>query len=332
MEALLILILVTLLSDVYLQGNGTVELRKDEHCTINRIIGNLIHFVQIFIPVTTIMTILYSEYIGFIKILSYTLLICIVHIAIDIIKCWICKVVNNNNKFKSIKKYNLISDKAVFNIILGEDTLFFIDQILHLMITIFICNNSKLNNITSITYIEQDLFYKILLFIIVFIYTVRCGELYIDLFLERAFQNLKNQSVNQNTKEESTAMLSRLIYSIDRAVTCLALNNGEALPEEDDFNRQITEPAITKEDDETKNKNENISRYIGILERCIVMILVISNNYSSIAIILTGKSLARMGDFKDRDFAVKFIVGTFLSIFIGIIGGESFKFIVSNFI
>ena len=73
-------------------------------------------------------------------------------------------------------------------------------------------------------------------------------------------------------------------------------------------------------------------RYIGVLERSIVLFLVVSNNYSSIALLLTGKSIARNKEFKDEEFAVKFIVGTFLSIFIGILGGEMFKAIMKYFI
>lgn len=329
MEALLISILVTLFCDVYLQGSGTVELRKDKSSLNKRCIGNLIHFVQIYIPFTVTMGILYSKHIGFISAIAYTSLISIIHITIDILKCWTLKVVTDENKFKTLKTRNLVSDKKIFNLGFGEDILFLIDQILHLVVTIFICTNSKLNNLNSITYIDQILLYKILLFMIVFIYTVRCGELFIDLFFESAFNNIKQQTIKQDTKEES---INRLVYSINRAITCFALNNGEIITEEDEFNGQIEEPAITEDDDEAKRKDENISRYIGILERSIVIILVICNNYSSIALLLTGKSLARMGDFKDRDFAVKFIVGTFLSIFIGIVGGEAFKFMSNNFI
>lgn len=73
-------------------------------------------------------------------------------------------------------------------------------------------------------------------------------------------------------------------------------------------------------------------RYIGVLERSIVLFLVASNNYSSIALLLTGKSIARNKEFADKEFAVKFIVGTFLSIFIGILGGEIFKAVMKYFI
>ena len=334
MEALLITILVTLFSDVYLQGSGTVELRKEKNNFKYRFIGNLIHFMQIFIPVTIVIGILYSKYIGFGKVLYYTSIISIIHILIDIIKCWLIIIINNENKIKIIRKYNLYDDKKIVNIQLGEDLLFILDQILHLAVTIFICTNSKLNNLVSISFINQQLFYRIILFIIIFIYTARCGELYIDILFKRVFKDIDNQYSKENKKEESILLLNQLVNSIDRAIACFALNNGETLCEDSSFNREIIETATTEEDeeDEVKKKKESISRYIGILERSITIILVIGNNYSSIVLILTGKSLARMGEFKDKEFAVKFIVGTFFSILIGIVGGESFKFILNNFI
>lgn len=73
-------------------------------------------------------------------------------------------------------------------------------------------------------------------------------------------------------------------------------------------------------------------RYIGILEISIVLFLVVSNNYSSIALVLTGKSIARNKEFENKEFEVKFIVSTFLSILIGIIGGEMFKVTMKYFI
>ncbi|CEQ21041.1 Uncharacterised protein [[Clostridium] sordellii] len=71
----------------------------------------------------------------------------------------------------------------------------------------------------------------------------------------------------------------------------------------------------------------DIGTHIGILERSIVLFLVVSNNYFAITLLLTGKSIAR-----NKEFAVKFIVGRFLNILIGIIGGEIFKVIMKYFI
>lgn len=44
--------------------------------------------------------ILYSRHISFINVIRYTSLNSIIHILIDIIKCWTFKVVTDENKFK----------------------------------------------------------------------------------------------------------------------------------------------------------------------------------------------------------------------------------------
>ena len=96
------------------------------------------------------------------------------------------------------------------------------------------------------------------------------------------------------------------------------------------------EDEVIEEEDNKKTilspTGNDTGRYIGVLERSIVLFLVASNNYSSIALLLTGKSIARNKEFADKEFAVKFIVGTFLSIFIGILGGEIFKAVMKYFI
>ena len=62
-------------------------------------------------------------------------------------------------------------------------------------------------------------------------------------------------------------------------------------------------------------------RCIGILERAIILTLTISGAYTSIAFVLTAKSIARYKELEDRDFAEYYIVGTLLSALIAIAGG-----------
>lgn len=62
-------------------------------------------------------------------------------------------------------------------------------------------------------------------------------------------------------------------------------------------------------------------RWIGILERTLVIILVAMNAWQGIAFVFTAKSLARYKQLDNRDFAEYYIVGTLVSILIGIAGG-----------
>lgn len=72
--------------------------------------------------------------------------------------------------------------------------------------------------------------------------------------------------------------------------------------------------------DEIKDKNidglKNGGRYIGWLERSLVMLLILTNMPSGIGFLLTAKSILRFGEIKDsshRKLAEYIIIGTFLS-------------------
>lgn len=80
--------------------------------------------------------------------------------------------------------------------------------------------------------------------------------------------------------------------------------------------------------DETNNIYNSVSAYIGMLERFITVMFSINNQYSALALLITAKSIARGEEIKkDPNFGADFLVGTFLSIGLGIIGGEVIKFI-----
>ena len=60
---------------------------------------------------------------------------------------------------------------------------------------------------------------------------------------------------------------------------------------------------------------------IGILERALIFLFVISNNLSAIPFILAAKSLARFKQLNDRDFAEYYLIGTLFSVLIALCGG-----------
>lgn len=53
---------------------------------------------------------------------------------------------------------------------------------------------------------------------------------------------------------------------------------------------------------------------IGKLERVIVTILVLLNQYAAIGFVLTAKSIARFKQLEDKNFAEKYLVGTLASL------------------
>lgn len=63
----------------------------------------------------------------------------------------------------------------------------------------------------------------------------------------------------------------------------------------------------------------NIGSLIGKLERILILTLGLMGLYSSIAIVLAAKSLARFKQLENREFAEKYLVGTLLSLIIAVL-------------
>lgn len=62
-------------------------------------------------------------------------------------------------------------------------------------------------------------------------------------------------------------------------------------------------------------------KYIGYLERLLIMVLVAMNSIGVIAFVVAIKALARFKQFEDRNFAEYYLLGTMVSILLGIISG-----------
>jgi len=71
---------------------------------------------------------------------------------------------------------------------------------------------------------------------------------------------------------------------------------------------------------ETAEQVENAGMYIGWLERFLVVTAILVQSPSMVGLILTGKSIARFPELKER-FAEYFLIGTLLSIGLAVVGG-----------
>ena len=78
------------------------------------------------------------------------------------------------------------------------------------------------------------------------------------------------------------------------------------------------------------NKEYNRGKYIGNLERLLVLVVVLLGSYETIGFIIAGKGLIRAKEFEERDFAEYFLIGTLTSIFIAIIVGLLIKFAITK--
>jgi cell division protein FtsL len=68
-----------------------------------------------------------------------------------------------------------------------------------------------------------------------------------------------------------------------------------------------------------EENNSQIGRIIGKLERVIISVLVLCNQFGAIGFVLTAKSIARYKQLEDKNFAEKYLVGTLTSTSIAII-------------
>lgn len=66
-------------------------------------------------------------------------------------------------------------------------------------------------------------------------------------------------------------------------------------------------------------QSDNVGAIIGMLERVVILLLGALGMYSSIALVLTAKSLARFKQLENKEFAEKYLVGTLMSLIIAIL-------------
>lgn len=76
----------------------------------------------------------------------------------------------------------------------------------------------------------------------------------------------------------------------------------------------------------------NAGRYIGILERLMVFIFVLTDHWEAIGFLLAAKSIFRFGDLKeskDRKLTEYILIGTLLSFGIALLTGMLIKWFLS---
>ncbi len=83
--------------------------------------------------------------------------------------------------------------------------------------------------------------------------------------------------------------------------------------------RSLTVPLRSEDGNQEELRNAGL--YIGWLERFLVLTALVVQSPALIGLILTGKSIARLPELKGPRFAEYFLIGTFLSISLALLGG-----------
>ena len=68
-------------------------------------------------------------------------------------------------------------------------------------------------------------------------------------------------------------------------------------------------------------KEVAVGKYIGILERILILTLTVTGNISAIGIVFAAKSIARFNELSKKQFAEYYLVGTLLSFLLALAGG-----------
>lgn len=94
------------------------------------------------------------------------------------------------------------------------------------------------------------------------------------------------------------------------------------------FIRKILALISTRKSDRGSVAELKAGSMIGKLERMIIAILLLNNQYGAIGLVLTAKSIARFKQMENRNFAEKYLVGTLTSVFIALVA----TIIIKNFL
>jgi hypothetical protein len=90
------------------------------------------------------------------------------------------------------------------------------------------------------------------------------------------------------------------------------------------FVRFLTKPLLKSNVEvtgESTKELQNAGMYIGWLERFVVLTSLVLQSPATVGLILTAKSIARYPELKSVRFAEYFLIGTLLSVTLGILGG-----------
>lgn len=279
---LLSLILAHLLADFFLQT---------DKMAIQKAKSIKLHIVHHLLCTLIVITLFWGLQFNFQRPFQYLIfplvLIVVSHYIIDLGKIYLQKKQRFNEVFGSF--YSLY--------------LFVFDQLCHLMVIILTCHwfydlplHTLFDKIKILFQTDTPLTFETsILFILMILMTATTVSGHIVIMV---LGNLPNNL---------SAFEGKIIYKndVNEDVTNHKSSNIKGLMEEYQF-LVLNTP------------NYNRGKIIGYIERLLVILLTYYSAYPAIAFIITAKSITRFKQMDDRDFAEYFLLGTLLSMLLGI--------------
>ncbi|MGP4079558.1 DUF3307 domain-containing protein [Pseudalkalibacillus sp. R45] len=288
-QLLLLFILAHFIADFLLQKNSMIQLKKIQlHKGLFRHIST--HFiVTVFAGLIYIIVVGGLTEVSLYKIIISIVFILITHYFVDWTK-------------ESIKKKN---DNVILN-----STLFLIDQLIHVLSIIVILNMTGLisysaNDITSgilqflFEGMETDHFSKFLFISILFILVTWGSGYFLGILLRDLGPN---------------PTLSKDKYSISDEKTEIKTSYNEKGEEVNEVTRIRTEQFF-------KDSPKNVGRYIGMVERVLIIIFIVQGIPHGMTFLIAVKSLTRFKQFENKAFSEYYLIGSLLSALIAMVMG-----------
>lgn len=214
-------------------------------------------------------------------------------------KAWV--KAKDKNKLKSLKLYFHVAIHTALLIILVWDTSLWL-PILIISLSHFVVDTIKL-------YLQKKKTKRIWFFI---------DQLLHLLIIFVVYFTLVNQSIELNNILNESYLL--LVFCL------LFLTLPVSIIMKTIFSKWNIEK-LTKGNESLKDAGQ----YIGILERILVFIFIISDHWEAVGFLITAKSVFRFGDLKeskDRQLTEYILIGTLISFGIAIITGIIFNTII----
>lgn len=336
---LLIFILAHFLCDFVTQTNYIIK-RKAKYKNLDFLrlpnkkynVGIAEHVAHHIIS-TLLLLIVFGEFT--LKLMIVTLIIGALHYLIDMIKI--------NKSEEVIKKYQTLIEeqKNTFHYLLEKNTFhFLLDQFLHIVSIylvlllfqhtenpkkIFQLTNEFIFTDTSIT--NETKIISMAIFIILL--TFGSAYLIVEIFKDiNKGDLLTNQKTSDETavsvETDSTNELTNISSNINNIEKNLIIERLWEFEETEDTKKSKQSIKIQYPNFNEKDNNA-VGKYIGILERFLIAVFIIIDAYQGLVLLGAFKTLTRFRQFEDKSFAEKYLIGTLLSIVLGIIIGGCIK-------
>lgn len=290
--------------------------------------GLFIHSLSHFIISLFALIFLPDKYINsFWAIILISLIITVIHYLIDLAKVTIQReekypTIDDSHKY-SIFINNLITKTEYFvkESVLGKSFIYIFDQVLHISTIFFVLSifnylNYNIDGILS--FIDKLLFNKhlnlsnldkFLLITTLIIFTTHFSGYLVGILLtkikpkETSYKDSRTETkkiskTKNNSKENSEGVKETEVETEEETST-----------EEIEIHNHFSEPDF------------EIGKYIGMLERIIIMILVALQAYAGITFLVALKAFTRSKQLDDKKFSEYYLIGSLISVLFGLISG-----------